>query len=146
MDAVTFGQIIYILIMLGVTLTAAGFTYLSPIKDNRQSHKVINYFAGFFFCTCFAFSSFLIRPFIDESISIFFTNILFLTNLYLLKHGLMWRKGIEIDIYKNKPVFFHVVLFVSSQLMIHRFVQDYSFWLTVNLAINSIGVLATMLF
>ena len=144
MNAILFGQLTYIVVIVIITLIAAAFMLYSPVRKTTQAQTVTGYFAAFFFLTCFAFLFFLARPFISEGLSVLLTNILFLTNIYALKHGLMWRKGYFVHLHENHQALGHIGLFVLAQMLLFFAVQESQVWRTINHSINTVAVIALL--
>lgn len=144
MDAIVFGQLTYLIVVVIITVIASAFMLYSPVAKTAQAQVVISYFSAFFFLTCFAFLFFMARPFINEGLSVLLTNIFLISSLYALKHGLMWRKGYFMHLHKDQQALSHVGFFVLAQMLLFFAMENSQIWRMVNHSINGIVILVML--
>ena len=145
MDLLVFNQFTFILVAIAMSLISAVFMVKNPLTRHRENSEIIKYFAAYFLLTFAGSLTFLTRPFIPETISVLLTNFFFLSNLYCLKYGLLWRQGHTSHLFNNKHAGYHILLFVCTQLILTTNLAESEFWLTLNHSINVIIVLFFML-
>lgn len=140
MTAELIGQLTFIIVILCSCIISAAFMMYSPASESNNANVVTNYFSLFFFFTCFAFSFYLFRPFIPESISILIANIFFIVNIYAFRFGLLWRVKAHIHLYQSKAALSHIGLFVVVQMLLYVFLVDSQLARSINHAANSIFI------
>lgn len=114
----------------------------SPIASSSNDKVVTSYFSLFFLFTCFAFSFYLFRPFIDEFLSIIIANIFFIANIYALRFGLLWRIKTHIHIFQCQTTMAHIAVYVCIHGCLYWLIDDDSQFLrSLFHATNSIYLL-----
>jgi len=134
-------QLALTVVTICVSLVAALFMLANPVAKTKRAKLINRYFAASFFIVCAGAGFFLLRPMINEFVSVFLSNLLLLTGLYCLKYGLLWRRGHSQHLIRNKEARHHILLFVLSQLLLLWAVDISQLWRSLNLASNAIALM-----
>lgn len=141
MEGQSLHQITFFIVVVLISVLSASLLFNSPVAKTGRNNNTIRYFSGFFVVVALGYLLTLSLAIIGSSITAFVANFLFLTSLYCLRFGLLWRQGYRLHIWQSGYVILHLLIFSTSQVAAGSLLDE-SFWFRLaNISANGILVL-----
>ncbi len=114
---------LFLLTLLINSTIACLFLFLIPSDNDRYQLNALRYFRGYFVFSCLGYFAIATRLYWPVEVSVVISNGLFLTAMYCVVFGLLWRSQKRYHLYKH-PALIHIGLLMLVQGVLSHYYPD----------------------